>query len=86
MYYLNGKNFWQYKHAIAIPFAKNLCFVSINFRGTVIKLVAIRKAFANCKRKYLGKVLKIRHGGNIRKECENLQILRKLLPRKSLCL
>ena len=75
MYYLNGKIFWQYKHVIAIRFAKFLYFVSINFRESVVKLVAIRKAFANCKRKYLGKILIIGHGRNIRKECKNLQIL-----------
>ena len=52
MYYLNGKNVWQYKHAIAIYFANFLYFVSINFRESVIKLVGIRKAFANCKKNF----------------------------------
>ena len=84
MYYLNGKNVWQYKHAIAIYFANFLYFVSINVRESVIKLVGIRKAFANCRKKYLGKISKIGRGGNIRKECGNLQILQRVLPRKSL--
>ena len=84
MHYENGKNVWQYKHEIVIPFAKFLFFVGINFRESVMKLVAIRKAFANCKRKYLGEILKIGHGRNIRKDCDDLQILRKFLPRKSL--
>ena len=75
MYYLNRTNFWQYKHAIAILFTAFLCFVSINFRESVIKLVAIRKAFANCKRKYLGKILKIGQWRNICKECENVIFL-----------
>ena len=50
---------WNKFLTIAILFEKILCFVSINFQESVIKLVAIRKAFANCKRKYLGKILKI---------------------------
>ena len=86
MHYENGENVWQYNHAIVIPFAKFLYFVSINFRESVMKLVAIKKAFANCKRKYLGEILKIGHGRNIRKENDNLQIFRKFLPCKSLSL
>ena len=79
MYYLKGKNFWQKKHAIAIPLAK---FISTNFRESVIKLAAKKKMFGNRKGKYLGKIVKIGHGRNLCKECENLQIVRKFLPRK----
>ena len=39
---LNGKTFWQSKHAMAIPFAKFLYFVNINFRESVNRLAAIR--------------------------------------------
>ena len=34
-------------------------FNSDNFWVSVIKIVTIRKAFANCKEEYLGKILKI---------------------------
>ena len=80
MYNLNGKK----KHVLAIPFPKLLYFVSTNFQELVIKLAAIRKTFANCKVKYLRKIVKIRHGRNLHKESENLEILQKFLPRKSL--
>ena len=40
IYYQNRKNFWQYEHAIAIPFVK---FVSIKLRELFIKLAAIKK-------------------------------------------
>ena len=63
----------------SFPFAKFLYFVSINVRESVIKLVALRKGFANCKSKYLGKILKIGHGRNICKECENVIFLIKFL-------
>ena len=79
MYYLNGKNVGNRSMQLAILYfytfytfyTKFLYFVSINFRESVIKLVAIRKAFANCKRKYLGKILKIGHG---RKFAKNVKI------------
>ena len=74
------EKFLAVEHSIVIPFAKFLNFVSINLRA--ITLAAIGKTFVNCKRKYFGKTVKIGHGRNPRKECENFKILRMFFPQK----
>ena len=50
---------WAIETCTAIPFAKFLYFVSINFQESVIKLAVARKTFANCKVKCSGKIVKI---------------------------
>ena len=38
--------------------------------------------FLNCKRKYLGKIMKIGYGRNLRKECENHKFCESFSPYK----
>ena len=65
-------------------FCKIFIFCQYKLSGVDYQTCCNKKNVCKLKGKYLGKIVKTGHGRNLRKEYENLQILRKFLPRKSL--
>ena len=67
-------------------FCKIFILCQYKFSGIGYQTCCNKESVCELQKEIFGQNFEIEHGKNIRKECENLQILRKFLPRKSLSL